>query len=1709
MNLRDMEDIGLPVNLTPVWPEMDTKSVAQLIESAKKDVGKRMNGNEGRFLRAQLRALDYLYGNKDEAIDTKSKDNPLVDIIALIANIGDAKSASSTYQIAVEGTPKPIPLITKTSREKKPEQRTFEIAPWGRKEHRTIARFSNQISTVLRGLNLLTEASKHHPLIIRSTIHEYSNNFGGGTHFAAGTAVGLLEIINNLDLLNDARFHSLSSELREVVFEEVKSYKELKERYSYRVVDKRRFWYQGEVDTYARKKMNYVKVDGINRIEVNRFPKFSVPTITGWQRKSRERSKIIKEHRQLTLFNSIKRTAVNFSEDKAIQAVSDDRLKKADLTEQKRNLEQKQHGKLRRAWRKFVETEIDEGSNITRNEERLVKDAVNLILDYFVTDPALSQKAKANILGNKNSGDKNFYYQIDSKALAKDYLFSWILALRNPYTAKGFKEALKEGEHATESFYLLTKLMVFEILNKSLGTKEHKFLFDPNYKHKFDTETILALFDDIKKLGDSYVPDISDIVKEALKEGDSNIEDLLSESSIGKMKKSLEKLTYKTILGKLRKDKARAITESDKKRAKKISKWMLFLFGPMFIGIVGRKGLIEIKQLIDKRKEGILEAEIAEHEAKVREVVEAEAKRQAEMDRIRKIQAAAVSMVEGENQKNEKAGLAANMARIPGEMTERIPDAIRLDGEDNLPRENSERYGLTGFGKIYHIPEFMSLRDGQPIGYFPWDINLATVWADDMDTFHWYHPTRDLAMFENTHHVDSIDSSGIEFGPNQLAYSLNGVNAEVYPPVGWKIVKVYQEGGKTPMIGPLGELYYAYDNYDNFPVRTLLVLEETPREFVDPKIAILSETTVSSYWPNYHSRIVNEANSYLEGDERLQQIHADFGREMSDVYDGIRYYYYAEDIIEAKKEWSEIAIKYAKLYADYTVQERFYALGFQVDKSKENDYLTLGALADQPDEGYFCSVASFAFRDFMRSVGITTGNQPGITLFNSQGYLWGGLGHQNNVVFLPDGRVLEVDMTPYVTDKTPQEDLDWLTGRIVTEEEIKKAIDDMLDNTYGLNSPEGAPTPVSEEEMLAQIAQDNEIIRLIQNNKNYVSDSKLGTTLDSVSQSVREMITARVQGIKDPTTITDIESFEGYQHEITLLNKISTNARRVQDNSVSMKDIYLSNASGEQILQKYDFTEQVIRDAKLLQTILSTQNDDTQVNSEISTLNEIISDMEDLQSVLNNIGSESLEQARKDNILVSELAAEYRRFKELGGNSYKEKLDSYDLLSKPEIIRAERYKEENRMAEDIDLLVLEEELGRYRSEAIDYINIILTKLNDNPEDDTVGFDDEPWRINSETIRYSRIVRRRVNNTPAVLNKLDEKSKEVLENLPSTLKQMEEIFNGEHVDLEDEKETMRDISRDFLYLKDSLYKIYQEKELQGFYDTRESERLMSYTERYLAEREKQANDEKEEKETKAIDISGLGNVAKVLGASVIPLAIGYLGIHYADKRKSKGAILDKIQESLNVGGNLTRIEKDIVLSTIGHLTHLTYDDAFPEKAAVLLNLIQQYSPANHEDAVRWLTNEGADTLFRTSSKESFAYLAELTNGKARNTSAEEIRRYFPASVTEELDILSKKNGSNGKDADIEIPHDFGVIYGISQILFNDSLMSLQKEVRKRLEVEDLNSEISISYKLDDVLDLLRSKYASSHTSEKAKSIFNSILLLLNWNTVSNEDPIFTE
>src|SRR5207247_7972908 len=83
-------------------------------------------------------------------------------------------------------------------------------------------------------------------------------------------------------------------------------------------------------------------------------------------------------------------------------------------------------------------------------------------------------------------------------------------------------------------------------------------------------------------------------------------------------------------------------------------------------------------------------------------------------------------------------------------------------------------------------------------------------------------------------------------------------------------------------------------------------------------------------------------------------------------------------------------------------------------------------IADHPDKGYFCYVAAFAYEGFINSPINAAEMQVGWPVKSYNNILYQRIGHANDYVYLPDGRVLLVDMTPPVTDKTPQEDLDAL-----------------------------------------------------------------------------------------------------------------------------------------------------------------------------------------------------------------------------------------------------------------------------------------------------------------------------------------------------------------------------------------------------------------------------------------------------------------------------------------------------------------------------------------------------------------------------------------------------------------------------------------------------------------------------------------------------------
>src|SRR3990167_2907914 len=835
--LEDSDELSAPSYYRPEWPEKGLEGVVVDIQRQAQLAAGRLQGHEELFYQARLRGVDYLYGRAEEAI-TENVHNPLVDVVCLLTSVGD-EGGDRNYQMAVEGKPVALALLSKTDVSRKPSQRTYSGSNGTGKEFRTISRFGSQLSTVLRSLYVLAETSKQSPLILESTLESYAADFAGGKEAVPGTALGILEMLHNLGLKLDHRFYPLADQLREIVVTKTGGYPELKAKYTYGVMEDKHFWYVGETKYDGRRKLSYVESpNSAGEQNLSSKVKLDTPLIEDWQLVSRKRRELERKLRELTLYRSIAASAVNFSEEKAIKRVVADRLKKESLLAELRTLERKELERVRGLWQNFIDREMSEGVSVSERERKLLLDASKLILKYFAQDETLSQKAKTNI-GKLGEEGAEGYYGIDIGGHAKDPTFSWILYLRNPYVRQAFGQAIRENPDKAASFYLLLKVMTYDVLKKSLGKKELNFLFDPQYVQKFDKDSVIALFESIEGLVENYVPDVGAIVRDVLPGVDEAISDLLTPEKLAHYRKKLENLTYKTLIeGFFRLDKSLAFTQEDRKVLRKTAKQILVS------GVLSAL-LFTSYQVYKAVKEPLTAWLDAPMERHLRELEALEAKRAAEeaakSEALIAIQTREGSALEAARQTlmreiarnnsislpDESTRRAAEHARIPGEIGDRVPDRIRNEG-DLLPKE---AMGLTGFGRILHLPEGMNLGDGEALGYFPWDINLQVELNKDINTSDMFY--QELQMTGKGEIYSSIDGLNIPFEPDQLGYSTNGVNPEMYPPIGWRYVNVYQEGGAAPQNGPMGELYF---QADNLPAKAIFVLEPVEQIELNPKI---------------------------------------------------------------------------------------------------------------------------------------------------------------------------------------------------------------------------------------------------------------------------------------------------------------------------------------------------------------------------------------------------------------------------------------------------------------------------------------------------------------------------------------------------------------------------------------------------------------------------------------------------------------------------------------------------------------------------------------------------------------------------------------------------------------------------------------------------------------------------------------------------------
>jgi hypothetical protein len=183
-----------------------------------------------------------------------------------------------------------------------------------------------------------------------------------------------------------------------------------------------------------------------------------------------------------------------------------------------------------------------------------------------------------------------------------------------------------------------------------------------------------------------------------------------------------------------------------------------------------------------------------------------------------------------------------------------------------------------------------------------------------------------------------------------------------------------------------------------------------------------------------------------------------------------------------------------------------------------------------------------------------------------------------------------------------------------------------------------------------------------------------------------------------------------------------------------------------------------------------------------------------------------------------------------------------------------------------------------------------------------------------------------------------------------------------------------------------------------------------------------------------------------------------------------------------------------------LSLLSYDDSFPDTASQLLSNIEAYDRQKYDYAIRWLSNDGAMLLEEPSPEAAFQRLCLDVKG-ADAERVDEIRRNLPWEVFE--DIRRYNEGTQT----IECPYDFSVIFNLSKILYDKDFWKLVRDVYQSLGMKITGkSELALRYKVTDVLDLLKKKYASKQTSDSVKPLFNGMYKLITSELLAMENKI---
>lgn len=818
------------------------------------------------------------------------------------------------------------------------------------------AKHTNELLKVFYQLNALC---KHTSEKLEAYLDEKLNNSG------EGHAVPFIEVLSNLGVIYDPRFRAIAIFLRDYIFEMYDTVAEAEQdwRFSTFQVDAV-FWKEGELK--KNRGMTNLALNSHRTLQErennpDKQEAHILPSIASWDntiRANRFTARKVKKLNPAGIITDVltKSTRQSSLESK-VATVREARITRS-LLIQEHSLTQKNLLTTTFAHYKSVFKEIIQQEEYLEQDSDLFVAHLQALCASYQDDPQLRANSRTLLTAFALHGeDMQGEYHIQVANFIDNPLFAW---LGRHYKKCNFDLTKQPAEHV-----LLTKILVYELIQKVTGQHENDFLLIDSLEMK--TKDLARSNEFFTALLQTVKAEINE--EDFLEKNYQSIHDLLGPESVRKRKKRAREWQTFKLAGRVR---------------------FPYHFDVSYTFL--RNSGITLAVL-----GGLIGAGIA----------------------LSNVYPPSVS-----SQTLQNYDFPESRVPVYGSEDWQSTDELMANPPDRLDREKLSQVAPRKYLESVNLPDNQAIKNGESLAFFPQHIGTSfdiktsegievVQISDAVDIYIRPHqlafelasPSAWIYPPEGYKLVAAYQQGGEKpyyKKSYQLAY--DSVISAPYE----KLILVAEPLQKKVSIDTEGNILTGVTVYTDPDLRSEVETIEVAEDFTDIF--------------KFNEAIMQRLNDQLQPSP-FKDLHTAF---MTDYKKAVLGQMLGEgsDVTIDRDKISEVIEIYASKYYQLIQETRYYSLDFNDGlESSRNDFVRV---ANSPESGFYCSIAAAAFDDFLEGTGLDSDFYTGSSVGYYDGEGWIHFGHVKNLIHLPNGNQLIVDTTPPTTEKTPQEDIDAL-----------------------------------------------------------------------------------------------------------------------------------------------------------------------------------------------------------------------------------------------------------------------------------------------------------------------------------------------------------------------------------------------------------------------------------------------------------------------------------------------------------------------------------------------------------------------------------------------------------------------------------------------------------------------------------------------------------